>query len=170
MRTFHWTFSSELGNVSEKVTVEATTPLLESSTSDVGQTIEAKTVTDMPLNGRRALSLVELSAATVWVNYGGEAKPNFWLAGGRMQSQMFWLDGGTGQNMRMGVGQIDLDPPVEVIGEFRVIQNTYSAEFGGSAGGLIVSTTKSGTNHAARQSFRVFPQRRDGCPELLRRG
>src|SRR6478672_912671 len=74
----------ELGNLSEKVTVEATTPLLESATSDVGQTVESKTVADMPLNGRRALSLINMNAATVWVNYGGEAKPNFSLAGGRV--------------------------------------------------------------------------------------
>ncbi|MGH9719293.1 MAG: carboxypeptidase regulatory-like domain-containing protein [Bryobacteraceae bacterium] len=146
----------ELGNVAEQVTVEATTQLLESSTSDVGQTIDAKTVADMPLNGRRALSLVALSAATVWVSYGGEAKPNFSLAGGRVQSQMFWLDGGGGQNMRMGVGQVDIDPPVEVIREFRVVQNTYSAEFGGSAGGLIISTTKSGTNQFHGSAFEYF--------------
>jgi len=146
----------ELGNLAETITVEATAPLLESTTSDVGQSIEAKTVADMPLNGRRALSLVSLSAATVWVNYGGEAKPNFSLAGGRVQSQMFWIDGGGGQNMRMGVGQVDIDPPVEVIREFRVMQNTYSAEYGGSAGGLIVSTTKSGTNQLHGSLFEYF--------------
>lgn len=146
----------EIGNVSERVTVEATAPLLESTTSDVGQSIDAKTVADMPLNGRRALSLVALSAATVWVSYGGEAKPNFSLAGGRVQSQMFWLDGGNGQNMRMGVGQVDIDPPVEMIREFRVVQNTYSAEFGGSAGGLIISTTKSGTNQFHGSLFEYF--------------
>src|SRR2546426_3320219 len=66
----------ELGNVSESITVEATATLLESTTSDVGQTVDARTVADMPLNGRRALALVDLTAATVWVNYGGEAKPN----------------------------------------------------------------------------------------------
>jgi hypothetical protein len=146
----------ELGNVSEQVTVEASAPLLESTTSDVGQTVDARTVGDMPLNGRRALSLVALSAATVWVSYGGEAKPNFSLAGGRVQSQMFWIDGGGGQNMRMGVGQVDIDPPVEVIREFRVVQNTYSAEFGGSAGGLIISTTKSGTNQFHGSAFEYF--------------
>ncbi|MEX2263046.1 MAG: carboxypeptidase regulatory-like domain-containing protein [Bryobacteraceae bacterium] len=146
----------ELGNVTETVSVEATAPLLESTTSDVGQFIDAKTVTDMPLNGRRALSLVAMSAATVWVNYGGEAKPNFSLAGGRTQSQMFWIDGGAGQNMRLGVGQVDIDPPVEVIREFRIVQNTYSAEFGGSAGGLIISTTKSGTNELHGSLFEYF--------------
>jgi hypothetical protein len=134
----------------------AAAPLLESTTSGVGQFIEAKSVTDMPLNGRRAPALVALSAATVWVSYGGAAKPNFSLAGGRAQSQMFWLDGGAGQNMRLGVGQVDIDPPVEVIREFRVVQNTYSAEFGGSAGGLIVSTTKSGTNEFHGSLFEYF--------------
>lgn len=146
----------QLGNVTETITVTATTPLLESTTSDVGQTIEPTVVADMPLNGRRALSLIAASPATVWVNYSGEAKPQFSLAGGRVQSQMFWIDGGSGQNMRMGVGQVDIDPPVEVIREFRVLQNTYSAEFGGSAGGLMVSTTKSGTNQFHGSLFEYF--------------
>ncbi len=133
----------EIGRLTETVTVSEEAPLLESTTSDVGQFIDPKTVADMPLNGRRALALVAANAATVWVSYGGEAKPNFSLAGGRVQSQMFWLDGGNGQNMRLGVGQVDIDPPVEVIREFRVVQNTYAAEFGGSAGGLIISATNS---------------------------
>ncbi len=158
----------ELGNITETVSVEATAPLLESTTSEVGQFIGAKAVADMPLNGRRAMSLVAMTAATVWVNYGGEAKPNFSLAGGRTQSQMFWIDGGAGQNMRLGVGQVDIDPPVEVIREFRVVQNTYSAEFGGSAGGLDRINDQERHQPIARVLVRVLPQRQDGCPELLR--
>jgi hypothetical protein len=146
----------ELGRVTETVTVSEAAPLLESSTSDVGQFVDPKTVAEMPLNGRRALALVAVGGATVWVSYGGEAKPNFSLAGGRVQSQMFWLDGGNGQNMRLGVGQVDIDPPVEVIREFRVMHNTYAAEFGGSAGGLIISTTKSGTNQMHGSGFEYF--------------
>ena len=61
-------------------------------------------------------------------------------------SQMFWIDGGTGQNMRLGIGQIDLDPPVETVEEVKVLSNSYAAEYGGSAGGTIIATTKSGTN------------------------
>ena len=146
----------ELGAASDTVVVQDTLPLLESSTSDVGQLIESTAVAEMPLNGRRALALVALSAATVWVDYGGEAKPSFSLAGGRVQSQGFWLDGGSVQNARSGVGQVSIDPPVEVIREFRVIQNTYPAEFGGSAGGLVVSTTKSGTNQFHGSAFEYF--------------
>ena len=146
----------QLGGVAETVTVTGEAPLLESATSDVGQFINSKAVAEMPLNGRRALALVQMSAATVWVDYGGEAKPNFSLAGGRVQSQMFWIDGGAGQNMRLGAGQVDIDPPVEVIREFRVVQNNYAAEFGGSAGGLIITTTKSGTNRFRGSAFEYF--------------
>ena len=81
-----------------------------------------------------------------YANSPGNANPNFSLAGGRTQSQMFWIDGGSGQNMRLGVGQINLDPPVEAVDEIKVLSNNYSAEYGGSAGGVIVETTKSGTN------------------------
>ena len=48
--------------------------------------------------------------------------------------------------MRLGIGQIDTDPPVELIEEIKVLSNNYSAEFGGSNGGVIIETTKSGAN------------------------
>jgi len=81
----------------------------------------------------------------VFIGYDGQ-KPNFSLAGSRQQSQMFWIDGGTGQNMRLGIGQVDLDPPVETVAEVKIMANGYAAEYGGSNGGVIVATTKSGTN------------------------
>jgi hypothetical protein len=138
--------SMALGNVAEVIQVSAELPLLESSSASVGQFVDSRVVSQMPLSGRRALELARLAGGVVFVNYSNFAKPNFSLAGGRVQNQVFWLDGGNIQNMRLGVGQVDSDPPVEVIQEFRVVQNAYAAEYGGSAGGLIISTTKSGTN------------------------
>src|SRR5205085_598532 len=84
--------------------------------------------------------------AAVFTGYDNGQKPNFILAGGRAQSQMFWIDGGSGQNMRLGIGQVDTDPPVELVEEIKVVSNNYSAEYGASAGGVIIETTKSGTN------------------------
>ncbi len=146
----------ELGSVTEVVEVRAEAPLLESTSATVSQFLDSHVVREMPLGNRRALELVRLAANTVWVDYSGLAKPLFSLAGGRVENQMFWLDGGNIQNMRLGVGQVDVDPPVEVIREFRVVQNNYSAEFGGSAGGLVVSTTKSGTNQFRGSAFEYF--------------
>ena len=135
-----------LGDLRDTVTVSADTPLLHTRTSDVSQLIEARSVQDLPLGDRRAMNLINMIGGAVFMQYDSGAKPNFSLAGGRTQSQMFWIDGGTGQNMRLGIGQIDLDPPVETVQEVKVLTNNYAAEFGGSAGGVIIATTKSGSN------------------------
>src|SRR2546423_2375334 len=136
----------ELGAVSESVQVSASAAMIETRTSDVSQLVDSKTVEDMPLGDRRALNVVRISGAAVFVNYDTGLKPNFSLAGGRTQSQMFWIDGGTGQNMRLGVGQVDLEPPADAVSEVKILSNNYAAEYGGSAGGVIIATTKSGTN------------------------
>jgi hypothetical protein len=146
----------ELGDVNESVTVSAETPLLESASSTISQMLDSRVVSDMPLSGRRALELTKLIGGAVFINYDGGAKPNFSLSGGRVQNQMFMLDGGNIQNMRLGIGQVDTDPPVEVIKEFRVVQNGYAAEYGGSASGLVISTTKSGTNQLHGSLFHFF--------------
>ena len=146
----------ELGAVNDSVNVTAEAPLVESRTSDVTQLIEAKSISDLPLGDRRTMNAIALTGAAVFIGYDAGQKPNFSLAGGRTQSQMFWIDGGTGQNMRMGIGQMDLDPPVDAVEEIHVLSNNYSAEYGGSAGGVIVETTKSGTNSFHGSLFEYF--------------
>ncbi|MGH9667137.1 MAG: carboxypeptidase regulatory-like domain-containing protein, partial [Bryobacteraceae bacterium] len=148
----------ELGAVGQTISVIGEPPPLETRTSDVSQLVESKSIEALPLGNRRTLNVVELSGAAVFVNYPNtpaNVNPNFSLAGGRVQSQMAWIDGGNAQNMRMGVGQINLDPPVESVQEVKVLTNNYSAEYGASAGGVIVETTKSGTNqfHGSAYEF-----------------
>jgi hypothetical protein len=136
----------ELGDVNQSVTVSGEASLVQSSTSGIDQLIESKSIADIPLGDRRTMNVIQLSGAAVFTGYDNGQKPNFSLAGGRAQSQMFWIDGASGQNMRLGIGQMDTDPPVELIDEIKVLSNNYSAEFGGSNGGVIIETTKSGTN------------------------
>ena len=136
----------EVGAVAEAITVTAAASTLETRTSDVSSLVESRSIEDMPLGDRRTMNIIRFTGAAVFVNYDSGEKPNFSLAGGRTQSQMFWVDGGTAQNMRLGVGQIDTDPPVEVVQEVKVLANNYAAEYGGSAGGVMIATTKSGTN------------------------
>jgi hypothetical protein len=135
-----------LGAVTETVTVSASPSLLETRTADAGQLVQSETIEEMPLGDRRAMNLIELVGAAVFVDYDSGQKPNFSLAGGRTQSQAFFIDGGTGQNMRIGIGQIDTDPPIETLQEVKVLANAYSAEYGGSASGVVIANTKSGTN------------------------
>ena len=138
--------SLEIGAVSESVTVSGTASLLETRSAEMGQLVEARSVENLPLGDRRSMNLIQSVGAAVFIGYDNGQKPNFSLAGSRQQSQMFWIDGGTGQNMRLGAGQVDLDPPVETVAEVKILANGYSAEYGGSNGGVIIATTKSGTN------------------------
>ena len=149
----------ELGSSGQVVTVAGEPPPLETRTSDISELVESKSIDALPLGNRRTLNVVELSGAAVFVNYPNtpsNVAPNFSLGGGRTQSQMAWIDGGNAQNMRMGVGQINLDPPVEaIVLKSRFSPNNYAAEYGASAGGVIVETTKSGTNqiHGSAYEF-----------------
>ena len=121
----------------------------------------------MPLGDRRSMNMINITGGAVFVNYDSGQKPNFSLAGGRTQSQMFWIDGGTGQNMRLGIGQIDTDPPVETLQEVKVMANGYAAEYGGSAGGVIIATTKSGTNQFRGSLFEYLRNNRLDSPSFF---
>src|ERR1019366_3036816 len=143
-QTLELNFSLELGAVAESVSVSARTSILQTMNSDVNQLVESKSIEDMPLGDRRSMNMINMVGAAVFVAYDAGSKPNFSLAGGRTQSQMLWIDGGTVQNTRLGIGQMDIDPPIEVLQEVKVLTNGYAAEYGASAGGVVVSATKSG--------------------------
>lgn len=146
----------EIGSTTETVNVNERASTLETRTSDVSQLIEAKSMEDMPIGDRRSMNIINITGAAVFVNYDSGGKPNFSLAGGRTQSQNMFIDGGTAQNMRLGIGQIDTDPPIESTSEVKVLTNSYSAEYGGSAGGVIIATTKTGTNQLKGTLFEYF--------------
>ncbi len=136
-----------LGPVAEIIEVTSKAPLLESENATVGQLIEQASVINMPLESRRAGSLVRLLGNVAFTDETfGENLVNFSMSGGRARNQMWLLDGGIIQNVAMGTPQISLNPPSESLQEFKVESNNYSAEHGRAGGGLILMTTKSGTN------------------------
>jgi hypothetical protein len=118
--------------------------------------IDRTTVFRMPLESRRTAGLVRLlGGVTFKQENDGEQVPIFSMGGGRSQNQMWQLDGGVVQNMALGVAQLQLNPPSESLQEFKAELNNFSAEFGRSGNGLILMTTRSGTNdfHGAAYEF-----------------
>jgi hypothetical protein len=157
----------ELGAVAESVTVSGRASLLETRNADSGQLVESQSIEDMPLGDRRAMNLIEITGAAVFVDYDDGSKPNFSLAGGRTQSQGFFIDGGTGQNMRIGIGQIDTDPPVESLQEVKILANAFSAEYGGSASGVVIANTKSGSNQIKGSLFEYLRNQKLDAPNFF---
>lgn len=130
------------GTVTQSVTVQDEHAELETRSSEISQIIESKSVSELPLGNRTSMNIVSLTGGAVFID-----SANYSLAGGRTKSSMTWLDGGSGQNIRIGIATAEVSPPVDTVQELGIVTNNYSAEYGGSAGGVIVQTTKSGTNN-----------------------
>jgi hypothetical protein len=143
------TITLDPGDVVETVEVTAATPLLESSSSSVGQVIENQKILELPLNGRNPFALGLLAGNTNPVLGMGTNMP-FVGGGGRFGNNEVLLDGvdnNTIQNRgaigRAGIAYI---PSVDAVQEFKVKTNNFSAEFGKSAGTVVSATIRSGSN------------------------
>ncbi len=146
----------KLGQISESVQVEAAPPLLNTENASTGQVIEAKRVTELPLNGRDFQQLQLLTPGTVAsVNYqtgqglGGGASSlttneTMNIAnGGRPGQVLFTIDGASDSNQN-GRGIIQR-PSIDEIAEFKMQASNMSAEFGYGSSAVNISI-KSGTN------------------------
>src|SRR5215468_1170204 len=146
------------GAVEQTIEVTAAAPLLDSSTSSLGQVIDNKKIIDLPLNGRNPFALGLLTGFTTPVR-GVASNLPFVGGGGRWQNNDVLLDGIDNNTMStgggIGVSGVNYIPSVDAVAEFKVKTNNYSAEFGRSAGTIISATTKSGTNqfHGAVWEF-----------------
>ena len=141
-------FRLEVGSAAAEITITATTPLLESETSSLGQVVEERSISDLPLNGRDFIQLATLGAGTLPSNRTAE-RGNFIANGARAVQNSYLLDGVENKNRILGfdksLAQIIVPVPGS-IQEFKVQTSTFSAEFGQSAGGVVNVTMKSGTN------------------------
>jgi hypothetical protein len=141
-------FSLAIGGTSTEVTVAAAAPLLESETSSLGQVIQEKTVTDLPLNGRSFIQLATLTAGTL-LSTRTQERDNFISNGARAVQNSYLLDGIDNKNRILGFDKNSaqiIQPVIDGIDEFKVQTATFSAEFGQAAGGVVNVTMKSGTN------------------------
>jgi len=144
-------FSLKPGALTETVEVSAAAALLDSETTTVGQVITNKEIVEMPLNGRNYLSLATLAAGTS-VNPGGRSGPEGgFISGGMHSYQMNIQVDGLDNNTIYSGGVVGFQaqavkPSIDAVGEFKVVTNNFSAEYGGRMGGQVLVTIKSGTN------------------------
>jgi hypothetical protein len=144
-------FTLQVGAASETIEVTAAAPLLESGNAAIGQVIDTQAVTDMPLNGRNYLDLAKLSIGVVEPADGDRAAAGgaFVANGVRSDMNNFILDGVDNNAKIVDLSSntnVVVQPSIDALMEFKVETNTYSAEYGHSAGAVVSATLRSGTN------------------------
>jgi hypothetical protein len=152
---------------SERMVVEVTasTPLLQTDSATVSSTVTAKAVQDLPLNGRNFVQLVQLVPGAnegpgTGLSSGGRpddrrTDPAGLSVNGQDDTLNNWVIDGVDDNERI-IGTIGVKPNVEGIQEVTVQTNSYTAEAGRTAGGVINIVTRSGTNQFHGSIYEYF--------------
>ena len=149
-------FRMELGQVTERVIVTSEISQVDTVSSTLGKVVEEKRIVDLPLNGRNFLELGPLQAGVTppipgidvvgsgTNNTPGGTRFNFVVNGMRITSNNHLLDGVN--NVEPITGSAMIVPSPDALHEFRILTNSYSAEFGRAGGSIVTVLTKSGTN------------------------
>src|SRR6266699_472737 len=149
----------QIGQVSQEISIEVDTPVIDASTIAMGQVIDQKTTQDIPLNGRHFVDLSLLTPGTVTPPQNGfltaplrgQGSFAFNTAGQREDTVNFLVNGINLSDMVQN--QITFQPSINTVAEFRVDNSTYSAEYGRNSGAIVNIATRSGTNEFHGEFF-----------------
>ena len=151
----------EVGAMTESVSVEATSPLVQTNSSELGTTVKAEQIEALPLNGRNFVNLTRTIPGVLrgipGANIDGagslawRASASFSANGQRPRDNNYMLDGV--DNNETWLQTVVIFPSVDALDEFKMQTSTYSAEFGRSLGGVVNLQIKSGTNKLRGSAF-----------------
>src|SRR6266581_4494407 len=155
-------FSLKVGQVSDKVTITAEAPLVESTTATMSSLVDERTIRELPLNGRSWDNLALLQPGVVSVG-AGQGSPafdfgtgvRFNVNGSRAYANSFLLDGTDINDHANGTpgGSAGTNLGVDGVQEFKINTSVSPAEYGRSSGGVISAVTRSGTNSLHGSAF-----------------
>src|SRR5271157_628087 len=151
----------ELGAATETVEVTSEAPLIDTSSTQLGATVDALMATQLPLNTRDTYQLLQLQPGVMSnvggsnsIAYGSDQPGVVSVNGGRGRSNNFNVNGGDANDLFANLPTVQPSP--DSISEFRVLTNTLDAEYGRNSGAVINVVTKSGTNEFHGNAFEFF--------------
>jgi hypothetical protein len=152
-----------IGDVGQTVEVTAAAPLLQTEGTQVGATVNTKSLSELPLGGTRNFAyLARLSPGVVPAEPGARdaAFGGFSANGVRSNGQNNFLLNGVDNNINtidfLNQTAYAIGPSVEAISEMNIITNGYNAEYGRAAGGVVNVNLKSGTNQLHGELFEML--------------
>jgi hypothetical protein len=158
----------EIAEHTETVEVTADALAAETTSTQLGETLDTKKMQGVPLNGRNFTDLMAVQPGIVPVNTAqagavimtgvastppsGDANPgNLSISGQRESSNGFRVNGSDAEeDVNMGTSIV---PNLDSIDSFRVLTSNFDAEYGNSSGGQVLVVTKSGTAQLHGSAF-----------------
>jgi hypothetical protein len=139
------------GAAEQTVTVSASALQVETTSTQLGLVVEEKKILELPLNGRSYLDLMSLQPGVAPKSTRGGGAGTISVNGQRENNNGFLVNGGDVS----GVGNFEaqIQPNLDSVQEFRLLTNSFDAEYGRFSGAITNAITKSGTNSIHGSAF-----------------
>ena len=151
----------QLGGAQEVVDVTSEAPLVETSSTQLGAVVGDRAVSELPLNSRDTYQFLQLQPGVMStagssnsIVYGSNNAGAVSVNGGRGRSNNFSVNGGDANDQFVNLPTVQPSP--DSIQEFRVLTNTFDAEYGRNSGSVVNVVTKSGTNDFHGNLYEFF--------------
>src|SRR5579863_7234892 len=151
----------QLGAAQEVVDVTSEAPLVDTSSTQLGAVVNNRSVNELPLNARDSYQFLQLQpgvqsqlGSSGSTFYGSDSAGSVSVNGGRDRANNFNVNGGDANDQFVNLPTIQPTPDANE--EFRVISNTFDAEYGRNSGAVVNVVTKSGTNQWHGNLYEYF--------------
>jgi len=147
----------QVGAVTQSVEVTGEVPQLKTDRADVSIDFNSQAIEQLPLANRNFQSLLLSAPGTQQIGWSHAATENpqgsqqTFVQGQHFSGTGYELDGTDNQDPILGI--IVINPNLDSVGEAKITLMNYDAEFGKSIAGLMVASTRSGTNDIHGSAF-----------------
>jgi hypothetical protein len=148
----------EVGGVTEAVTVTGESPLVDTTSSEIGGRISAQEFVDTPsFNRNFAGYLGMLPGVVATISATTFGADSISVAGQNVRNVNYTMDGSNNNDtFNGGNGGAQARVPVEAVQEFQLLTGQFDAEYGLASGGIVNSVSKQGTNQMHGVAFTFF--------------
>jgi len=145
----------QVGAIEQEVTVTGESPLVDTTSKQLGGSVPTQELQDVPSLNRNFTSYLSLlPGITSTISVDSFGADSIRVNGQATQNSNYMLDGaGNNDNFNNGNGGAQARTPVEAVQEFQLLTSNFDAEFGSTSGGVVNAVSKQGTNNLHGTAF-----------------
>jgi hypothetical protein len=163
--------SLKVAGTTQEITVNTEAPVIEPTRTEVSQVVETQQIQALPIAGRLFTDFALLSPGvttgriSLQSTFTDPATTRISFGGQRDLNNSVTVDGA--DNINTATGSQRATPSQEAVSEFRVVNNSFAAEYGRALGGIVNIVTKSGSNDVHGSLYEYFMNTKLNAEPLL---